>query len=194
MEYNTSGKRDTYDAETFGFSKSGFAFTGYWRLYADAKPTNVLFEQNTDYDPIRYSSYWTPGDTVATHHGISCYLYAEWTPTLTVRLYGNGATYGTYQGTTITNPGGYLGTVNDQVLRYDTNYENGLANIQNPSWLYLKRIGYSKTGYWLYGNNRCNETPSVQGYPNGMTGQQIAEAFGVYVDNNTSPGTINIYA
>ena len=86
---------DPYNASTFGMSKSGYTFSGKWLIAEAQNGTTVVtsaeLDQSTDYDSTRYKSFWTPGETTAHKHNLSCYLYAKWTAnTYSVKYNANG--------------------------------------------------------------------------------------------------------
>lgn len=154
IEYNTTGKRDTYDASTFGFKKYGHRFSGYWILNHKDGLTSTKFEQNKDYDPTVFIDYWGSNSNVSTRHNISCYLSAEWIAnTYTFNYNANGGT----------------GTMTPSTVQW-----LGIIDIKPGTF---KKIGYRITGWnvkresdgaWYCGSDGWLTTPTTKSvYPNG---------------------------
>jgi len=115
-------------------------------------------------------------------------LYAIWTENIfTVNYYSNYATYGAYQGSALNVTSNTNIKVAENQFLYDDSYTNGLSNVQNTSYLYLSRIGYTPTGYWgtsTSGGTLVNEATSY-------TGESLAKAFGKTIANGND--SINVY-
>lgn len=117
-------------------------------------------------------------------------LYAIWTEnTITVNHYSNYATYGTCQGETLDVSASKNALVLTSSCLYDNSYPNGLSDVQNTSYLYLLRTGYTPTGYWgttTSGGTLVHQKTSFD------TGQALAEALGKDISNGNA--SVNIYA
>ena len=93
VTYGTS--IDPYNATTFGLTKPGYTFGG-WYLYNRSEGiTSTVLNQNTTYTPNTYYSEADKNITVNQRSGISCYLYAKWDaePSYTLTINPNGGTY-----------------------------------------------------------------------------------------------------
>lgn len=107
---------------------------------------------------------------------------------LTVNYYSNYADYCTFEGKEKTvDPNGQTKVVSDNFY-YDKTYNDGLANVQNTSWLYLSRTGYSATGKW--GTSASGGTLIDQS--TSYTGQGLASAVGQTL--TTDDISVNMYA
>lgn len=93
---------------------------------------------------------------------------------LTVNLYGNGATYGTYKGAEFLSPG--TDKLVTQTFLYNDQYNSGIANIQNSDYLFLKKTGYFPTGNWSTSTTLGSGSLVSQDF--GGTGQEIAAKVG----------------
>lgn len=172
----------------FGLTRTGY--TGSQWIPCDGLGADVSGTTITGGNNLTASNFYN-----RIGNGTAAFFKAKWTPVLTIKYYGNGATSGTFKGNVISNPEEYIGVTEEFI--YTSNYQYGLSNIQNSSHIYLSRTGYQPTGYWMYNNDsnkKCHQDPITEGYPSGMTGKQIAQKFGVYSTDNSTPGTINVYA
>lgn len=121
--------------------------------------------------------------------GSNITLYAVWSENkLTVNYYSNYATYATYQGNVVNVSASTNILVHTQDFHYDNSYSSALSNVQNQSYLYLARIGYTPTGYWGTSTNGGNLVYEDADY---STGQALAQALGKsLVSGNAS---VNVY-
>lgn len=118
-------------------------------------------------------------------------LYAIWQENvLTVKMYSNYAT-SAFDGAENAVGANKNVLVKTQTFYYDNTYSNGLANYSNSSGAaYMKRIGYTATGYW---NTKADGSgTSVDEDTEFATGQKYAEAFGLSL--KTGNASITVYA
>lgn len=116
-------------------------------------------------------------------------LYAVWKQNLLeVNYYSNNADYGTFQGGELNVKEGSSILVHTQIIHYDNAYSNGLANVQNSSYLYLSRTGYTPTGKW--GTSASGGT-LVDQNTQFATGQAFAQALGKDLSNGDA--SVNVY-
>lgn len=130
-------------------------------------------------------------------------LYAIWTEhVLTVNYYSNYADYCTYEGSSVSVSSSTNVLVASSTFYYDNAYTNGLSDVQNKTYLYLSRTGYTPTGDWgtsTNGGTLVNQSTSFS------TGQAVAQAFGktlasanqsvnVYVQWSENCLTVNMYS
>lgn len=149
-------------------TRKGYTFK-CWNTKSDGSGTN--------YNPS--ANYTTDGSSVT--------LYAQWTEnTMSVYYCGNGADYGTYQGQLVD----LSDVAHTDVFLYDNSYTTGLSNVQNPSYLYLSRTGYSPTGYWLTAGSNFISVHEDDTSLN--TGEAVANAFGMTLE--TSNQAVRVYA
>ena len=98
--------------------------------------------------------------------------HTTYIPKVVVKLYSNYADYGTLQGAELS---GISPSTNVLVYTHsferDTEYPDGLCNIQNSSYLYLSRSNYNPTGNWGTEINGGILISQVQAF----TGQSLAE-------------------
>lgn len=166
-------------------TRTGYTATGNWGTSTNG---GTLINENTGYASGQALAKALGKDLSSGDASIN--IYAQWTENkLTVNLYSNYADYGTYQGEALSV------NANDNVLvyskeyLYDNSYGDGLSDIQNSSYLYLTRTGYTSTGNWgttVSGGTLVNERTSFD------TGQALAEAVGKSLE--TGSATINLYA
>lgn len=107
--------------------------------------------------------------------------------TLTLSLYGNGATSATYQGESLANPG--TAKLREQTFKYSTDYPNGIANIENESYLNIKKTGYHPTGNWSTSKTTGSGDRISQNF--GGTGEEIADMLGTSLEDGSQ--ILNIY-
>lgn len=116
-------------------------------------------------------------------------LYAVWSENkLTVNYYSNYANYGTYKGESLGVSSSINIKVHSQDFLYDNAYSSALSNVQNTSYLYLSRTGYTPTGYWgtsTSGGTLIDEDADYS------TGQALAQAFGKSLASGNA--TVNVY-
>ena len=116
-------------------------------------------------------------------------LYAVWSENkLTVNYYSNYATYATYQGATKTVSASTNVVVHSQDFLYDNAASSGLADVQNTSYLYLARIGYTPTGKWgtsTTGGTLIDQSTTYS------TGQALTQAFGKTLASANQ--SVNVY-
>lgn len=131
--------------------------------------------------------YYTPNETI--QYNGSQTLKAVWEENyITVNLYSNYATYGTYEGKKLDVSGSTNVVVHTKDYLYDNSYGDGLSNVQNEEYLYLSRTGYVATGKWgtsPSGGILLDQTTSY-------TGKALAEAVGKSLASGNA--TINLYA
>lgn len=157
-------------------TKTGYTFLG-WSV-----PTR------TDVDE-KYQTevYYSPNETI--EYNGSQTLKAVWQENyITVNLYSNYATYGTYEGVKLNVSGSTNVVVYTKDYLYDNSYSDGLSNVQNEEYLYLSRTGYTATGKWgtsTSGGTLLDQTTSY-------TGKTLAEAVGKSLASGNA--TINLYA
>ena len=117
-------------------------------------------------------------------------LYAVWSENaLTVNYYSNYATYAAFKGEEISVSASTNVLVHTQKYYYDNSYTDGLANVQNVSYLYLSRTGYAPTGYWgttTSGGTLVNQNTSFD------TGQALAQALGKSLASGSA--SVNVYS
>lgn len=116
-------------------------------------------------------------------------LYAIWTENkLTVNYYSNYADYGTYKGESLSVSASTNVKVHSQDFLYDNSYSSALSNVQNSSYLYLSRTGYTPTGNWgttTTGGTLIDEDADYS------TGQALAQAFGKTLASGNA--SVNVY-
>ena len=118
--------------------------------------------------------YFNPGSTTAFNGDQE--LIAEWEENiLTVNYYSGGATRGTLYEEEIQDLTALLGV---SEFKYFEEESNGLWDVQWETWLYLEKQNYKPTGYWLYGEQRID-----QSWP--CTGQQLAESLGLDISSTS---------
>lgn len=167
---STSSKSVTYDS-TYGTlptpTRTGYTFNGWYT--ATSGGTKI-----TSSTTVSITSAQT--------------LYAQWTEhKLTVNYYSNYATYGTYQDLSLSVSASTNVKVHSQEFYYDNSYSSALSNIQNTSYLYLARIGYTPNGYWgtsITNSNLAHEDTTY-------TGQTLAKALGKDISNGNV--SVNVY-
>lgn len=116
-------------------------------------------------------------------------LYAIWIENkLTVNYYSNYADYGTYKGESLSVSASTNVKVHSQDFLYDNSYSSALSNVQNTSYLYLSRTGYTPTGYWgtlTSGGTLIDEDADYS------TGQALAQALGKNLAGGNA--SVNVY-
>lgn len=116
-------------------------------------------------------------------------LYAVWQEhALTVNYYSNYADYGTYKGESLSVSASTNVKVHSQDFLYDNSYSSALSNVQNSSYLYLSRTGYTPTGHWgtsVDGGTLIDEDTDYS------TGQALAQAFGKSLVSGSA--SVNVY-
>ena len=134
---------------------------------------------------------YAAGGTVKADTNKNLDLYAIWQENvLTVKMYSNYAT-SAFDGAENAVGANKNVLVKTQTFYYDNTYSNGLANYSNSSGAaYMKRIGYTATGYW---NTKADGSGmSVDEDTEFATGQKYAEAFGLSL--KTGNASITVYA
>lgn len=127
-------------------------------------------------------------------------LYAVWRENvLTVIYYGNQADYCTFKGEVISidstvNNSEILvdGTAVSSKYHYNTAATSGLADVQNKSYLYLSRKGYSATGEWNTTSDGSGK--AVDQKTTFDTGKALATALGVETSYGNGDISIYVYA
>ena len=166
-------------------TRTGHTATGNWGTSTSG---GTLVNENTTF---------ATGQAVAKAFGkdlssgnASINVYAQWKENeLTVKYYSNYATYATYKGEELNASASANVLVCTQTFLYDNSYSDGLANVQNKSYLYLTRTGYAPTGYWgtsSNGGTLVNQSTSFS------TGQALAQVFGKSLANGDA--SVNVYA
>ena len=158
----------------FALSRTGYTFE-CWRQLLNGVMESTNFYQGSSYDLKLFHDRQDASKIVTNTSIVDCHLKAKWTEhTLTVNLYGNGATSGTLEGTTISNPG--TSKLLTQTFYYNTQNDNGIANIRNSNSLFLRKTGYFPTGNWSTSTTLGSGYLISQNF--GGTGQQIAAKVG----------------
>lgn len=157
-------------------TRNGYTFKGW------------CVPDRTDVDSKYHTEpYYQPSGTIAYNGNQT--LKAVWEENkLTVNFYSNYADYGTYQGESLSVGANKNVVVYTKDYLYDNAYSDGLSNVQNTSYLYLSKTGYTPTGYWgtsTSGGTLIDETTSFN------TGQALAEAVGKTL--KTGNATVNLY-
>ena len=165
------------------------ATTSYTFTISSTKPTKTGYTfLGWDISSSATSASFQAGETITMSWSDT--LHAIWSENkLTVNLYSNYADYGTYQGEALNVSASSNVLVLTKDYLYDNAYSDGLANIQNSSYLYLSKTGYTPTGYWgtsTSGGTLVDQSTSFS------TGQALAEAVGKSLKNGNA--TINLYA
>lgn len=131
--------------------------------------------------------YYQAGGTCGKNENLT--LYATWEENkLTVNYYSNYADYGTYKGESLSVSASTNVKVHTQDFLYDNSYSSALSNVQNTSYLYLSRTGYTPTGYWgtsTSGGTLIDENADYS------TGQALAQAFGKSLASGNA--SVNVY-
>lgn len=108
---------------------------------------------------------------------------------LIVNYRNNYADYCTYQGETVSVSASSSDVlVHTQEFLYDKSYSSALSNVQNSSYLYLSRTGYTPTGYWgttTTGGKLVDEDTDYS------TGQALAQALGKDISSGNI--TVSVY-
>lgn len=183
ISYNANGgsgapssQTKTYGS-TIDITSSKPTRTGYTFLYWNTESNG----SGTTYNSGQTYGYDQNGGTVV--------LYAIWSENkLTVNYYSNYATYATYQGNEKTVSSSTNVLVHSQDFLYDNAASSGLTDVQNTSYLYLARIGYTPTGEWgtsTSGGTLINQSTTYS------TGQALAQAFGKSLASGNA--SVNIY-
>lgn len=161
------------------------ATTSYKFTLSSTKPTRTgyTFLGWSTSSSATSASYFAGGSITLSS---SDTLYAVWEEhKLTVNYYSNYATYGTYQGTELSVSSSTNIKIADATgtFYYDNSYSSGLVNVQNTSYLYLARMGYTPNGYWGTSTTNSNLVHQNTAY----TGQSLAQALDkTLVSGNTS--------
>lgn len=131
--------------------------------------------------------YYQAGGTCGKNENLT--LYATWEENkLTVNYYSNYADYGTYKGEALSVSASTNVKVHSQDFLYDNSYSSALSNVQNSSYLYLSRTGYTPTGDWgttTTGGTLIDEDADYS------TGQTLAQAFGKTLASGNA--SVNVY-
>ena len=158
----------TYTIETASFTlgtptRTGYTFIGWTGSNGSTAQTSVSI---------------TKGST-----GNKSYT-ANWSEhKLTVNYYSNYATYATLEGVSKSVSASSNVLVVSQDFYYDDAASNGLADVQNPNYLYMERVGYTPTGYWgtyTNGGTTVNQSTAYS------TGQALAQALGKNLANGNA--------
>ena len=180
ISYNANGGSGAPSSQTKTYGTS--------LTLSSTKPTRTGFtfsKWNTKSDGSGTS--YSSGANYTANSGTT--LYAIWTENkLTVNFYSNYADYGTYQGEALSVGANKNVIVYTKDYLYNNAYSDGLSNVQNTSYLYLSRTGYTPTGYWgtsTSGGTLIDEKASF------ATGQALAEAVGKSL--KTGNATVNLY-
>ena len=179
VSYNANGGSGAPSSQTKYYGKT--------LTLSSAKPTRTGYtfsKWNTKSDGSGTS--YNAGASYTANSAVT--LYAIWTEhKLTVNYYSNYATYGTYEGTALTVSSSTNVKVHSQDFYYDNSYSSALSNVQNTSYLYLARMGYTPTGYWgtsTTGGNLVDEDGTY-------TGQSLAVALGKTLASGNA--SVNVY-
>jgi len=165
-------------------TRTGYTGTGNWGTSISG---GTLINENTGYATGQALAKALGKDLSNGDASIS--LYAQWSENaLTVNYYSNYADYGTYKGESLSVSASTNVKVHSQDFLYDNSYSSALSNVQNTSYLYLSRTGYTPTGYWgtsTSGGTLIDEDADYS------TGQALAQEFGKsLVSGNAS---VNVY-
>lgn len=179
----TNGNPSSHETVTIYNKEDGYVFT---TLTAPAKKGYTFVGWNTSKTATTYQYK----DGVQIKIDNSTTLYAIWSENkLIVKYYSNYADYGTFRGETLNVGADKNILVHTQEFLYTTKYDNGLSDVQNRTYLYLSRTGYTSTGYWgtsPNGGTLVNQSTSYS------TGQNLAKALGVSLESRSVE--INVYA
>ena len=151
------------------------------------KPTifyvyNDSYVGRDGYDPAPYHVSHSSSSASGYWFKASAFPKAQ----ITINYYSNGADYCTFEGTE--KALGSQTKVASDTFYYNTTESSGLANVQNSSYLYLSRTGYSATGYWgssASGGTLINQDTS-------QTANSLASTLGVNISSGS--GSANVYA
>lgn len=164
-------------------TRTGYTGTGNWGTSTSG---GTLINENTGYATGQAIAKALGKDLSSGDASIN--LYAQWSENkLTVNYYSNYATYGTYQGEELSVSSSTNVKVHSQEFLYDNSYSSALSNVQNTSYLYLARMGYTPTGYWGTSTTGGNLVDEDDAY----TGQELAVALGK--DLSSGSVSVNVY-
>ena len=168
----TKWKDQTLTLSSTKPTRTGYTFKGWALSKADAD---------------NGTWYYQAGGTCGKNENLA--LYATWEEhKLTVNYYSNYADYGTYKGESLSVSASTNVKVHAQDFLYDNSYSSALSNVQNTSYLYLSRTGYTPTGYWgtsTTGGTLIDEDADYS------TGQALAQVFGKSLA--TGNVSVNVY-
>lgn len=203
---NSGGTGTSYNAG--GSYTSNSAATLYAQWTANSYTYNIVYKSSSgiqlgtstvskDYgttntiSPKSFTGYANPSSQSVKWDSTSAKTITfTYTPyKLTVNYRNNYADYCTYQGESVS-----VSSTNSDILvhtqdfLYDKSYSSALSNVQNSSYLYLSRTGYTPTGYWgttTTGGNLVDEDADYS------TGQALAQALGK--DISSGNVSVNVY-
>ena len=165
-------------------TRTGYTATGKWGTTTSG---GTLIDEDTGYATGQAIAV-ALGKTLASSD-VNINLYAQWSENaLTVNYYSNYADYGTYKGESLSVSASTNVKVHSQDFLYDNSYSSALSNVQNTSYLYLSRTGYTPTGYWGTSTNGGTLIDEDADY---ATGQALAQAFGKSLANGNA--SVNVY-
>ena len=107
---------------------------------------------------------------------------------LAINYYTNGADYCTFNGEEIeiTSDNTYIAT---DYFYYDVTHNTGLANVQNPEYLYVSKTGNEATGNWYL---EANGVKYAVDQDESHSGQTLAKAFGTTLPFDSNK-TLDVY-
>ena len=168
----TKWKDQTLTLSSTKPTRTGYTFKGWALSKADAD---------------NGTWYYQAGGTCGKNENLA--LYATWEEhKLTVNYYSNYADYGTYKGESLSVSASTNVKVHAQDFLYDNSYSSALSNVQNTSYLYLSRTGYTPTGYWgtsTTGGTLIDEDADYS------TGQALAQVLGKNLTSGNA--SVNVY-
>lgn len=144
------------------------------------------FGTSNTISPKSFVGYASPSSQTVTWDSTSAKTITfTYTPyKLTVYSYSNYATSGTLRGKPLSVNGDQNVLVQTSVHAY--NQSNPLSSIQNSDHLFLIRLGYTPTGYWITpdGKHKSYQNQNI-------SGQDIATQLGVDISNGDK--SVNVY-
>lgn len=169
--------------------------SAYYHTSADGTNAKNLsgLSTSSEYYPDTFVGYSTTYDYAPYHVSYNTSWEGYWftkdafpEASITINYYSNGADYCTFEGKQVSV--GSNTKVASDTFYYETTDSNGLANVQNSSYLYLSRTGYSATGNW--GTSTSGGT--LIGENDSQSGKTLANKLGV--DVSSGSGSKNLYA
>ena len=184
-DYSTYGLANYSNSSgSIYMTRTGYTGTGKWGTSTSG---GTLVGEDTGFATGQAMAKALGKDLSSSNASVN--VYAQWQEnTLTINYYSNYADYGTYQGKALNVSANSNVLVYSAEYLYDNAYSNGLSDIQNSSYLYLSRSGYTSTNHWgtsTSGGTLIDQTTSFS------TGQALAEVFGKSL--KTGNVTINLY-
>ncbi len=157
-------------------TRAGYTFAGY---YTAPKGSGIQVVDATGKIKVT-NTFFTADQTI----------YAHWTENfLKVVYHSNGAEEILWQGTATTET--YLNDSLYNSYLYSYTYTGGLRNMNSSTHLYLKKTGYTPTGYWIV-DSPSGTIRIHQDDTSCPTGKTLAEKMGYSLANGSK--TVHVYA